>query len=396
MEMRFDLTDEQAQLSGSVERFVREHYDMAAWRTAARSPEGYREALWQRMASMGWLGATIPEAYGGLGLGDRERAVIMEGIGRGLIQEPYWSTSVLGVELVLAAGTQHQKQAWLPQVAEGRWRLAFACWEPGQRYDWQAGSCIAEEVPGGYRLTGRKIAVLDAPCADRILVLARTGGPGQAGVGLALFCVDAHAAGLGHRTFRTLDERRCADLDFHQIFIAAADRLGEGDDVSPAVQSAMDRAMVALCAEAVGAMSVALQSTIDYLKTRKQFGRQLSEFQALRHRVADMVMATEQTRSLAWMAALSLDGEPAQRMRLAAAAKVQAGQAGRYVGESAIQLHGGIGMTDELHVGHYFKRLLSIDFLLGDAPHHLRRLAELDPLLGLAPSRPHSGASPCH
>jgi alkylation response protein AidB-like acyl-CoA dehydrogenase len=371
--MQFTLTEDQRQLQATVERFVRDHYGLDDWRSAARREPGFREALWREMAELGWLAACIPETYGGLGLGTRERAILMEGIGRGLVQEPFWSTAVLGVELLLACASESQKQQWLPQVGGGSLRLAAALLEPHARYDWADVRCRADRQGSGWRLSGDKIGVLDAASAHRLLVLARTGDrPGD----LALFCVNASAEGIVRRDAITLDERRMADIELRAVTVDDGSRL-QGE-AGLQVQEAIDHALVALAAESVGAMAAALEATLEYLKTRRQFGKTLSEFQALRHRVADMVMATEQTRSLTLLAAGEPSRERLGRARLAAAVKVQAGQAGRFVGENAVQLHGGIGVTDELQVGHHLKRLMVSDYLLGDSAHHLRRFAAMD------------------
>ena len=372
--MQFRPNELQQQLENSVQRFAQAHEDAEGWRAGARECGAFRPQVWQAMAEMGWLAAAIPEEFGGMGLGARECAIVMEGAGRALLLEPYWSTAVLGVQLVLAAGTPQQKQELLPQVAAGSLRLALALMEPGTRYDWTDVQCEARRADSEWRISGRKITVLDGALADRLLLLARTGK-----AELSIFCVDAKARGITRRDSITLDERHCCDYVFDDVAVADGARLGGALSAAQAMQKAIDYAMVALAAEAVGAMSAVLRSTVEYLKTRKQFGRPLSEFQALRHRVADMVMATEQTRSLALMAAMTLDENPSQAARLATAAKIQAGQAGRMVGESAVQLHGGIGVTDELHVGHYLKRLICIDLLLGDANFHLKRFADTDP-----------------
>jgi alkylation response protein AidB-like acyl-CoA dehydrogenase len=370
--MAFAQTEEQRQLHEAVDRFVREHYGLDAWRAAARSTTGLREPLWRSMADLGWLGMCVPEDCGGLGLGARERAVLMEGFGRGPVLEPYWSTAVFGAELVRAAGSPAQQADLLGRVATGDLRLAVALFEPGARYDWTRPTCRAVPDGDGWRLTGDKVAVLDAAHAHRILLLARKDGDG-----LGLFCIDARAQGLSRRDAPTLDERRCSDLRLDGVPAAPQDLLDAALPTA-ALQQAIDHALVALGAEAVGAMSVLLQATVDHLRQRRQFGQPLAEFQALRHRVADMLMALEQTRSLVLLAADRVrDGAP-DRARLAAAVKVQAGQAGRFVGESAVQLHGAIGVTDDLMVGHWFKRLLALDFLLGDAPFHLQRIADLD------------------
>ncbi len=370
--MQFALTQEQTQLQDGVQRFVREHYGLQAWRLAARQAPGFREALWRQMADMGWLAVGISQAHGGLGMGARELGVVMENLGAGLVLEPYFSSAVLGAKLLQTAGSDAQCREMLPQVADGSLRLTLALHEPGMRYDWTRANLQAHADGDGWRLSGEKSAVLDGPSAQRLLVVAR------ASEGLALFCVDAEAQGLRRKDYPTVDERRCSDFVFDQVRVGAGQRLAAQGDAQAAVQEAIDWSVVALGAEAMGAMSVLLQSTVDYLKTRKQFGRPLSEFQALRHRVADMLMAIEQTRSLVDSAAMALDAQSSDASARASAAKVQAGQAGRFVGESAVQLHGGIGMTDELHLGHYVKRLMAIDFLLGDSAYHLQRFAGLD------------------
>lgn len=374
--MQFTLTEDQRHLEESVERFVREHYSAEAWRSAAREAPGFREALWSAMAEMGWLAACIPEAYGGLGLGGRERAIIMQGVGSGVVLEPYWSTAVAAVELVLAAGTEAQKRGWLPKIADGSLRMAAALLESHAGYDWADTRCRAERSAGSWLLSGRKIAVLDAPGAHCLLVLARTGdGRGD----LALFRVEAGASGVTRRDARTLDERHVSDIDFKGVRLDATQHLPlEGG--LPALQGAIDACLVAIGSECVGAATALLDATIQYLKTRRQFGKPLSEFQALRHRVADMLMATEQARSLTLFAAGEQSGGgPLAAGRRAAAVKVVAGQSGRFVAESAVQLHGGIGVTDELQIGHYLKRMLVADYLLGDSTHHLKRLAASDP-----------------
>ena len=376
--MGFRLTEDQEQLRESVERFVREQYGVEAWR--APPPPAPRVGA-DPGGEMGGRGGGAPArggGYGGVGLGPRERSVIMESLGRGLALEPFWSTAVLGAELVIATATPAQKQDFLPRIADGSLRLAFALAESGSRYQWTDVRCRAERHGDGYRIPGHKIAVLDAASAHRLLVLARTAGEDAAPEGLSLFWVDGRAKGVERRDFLTLDERRCSDIRFDAVEVSRSQLLGAEGQAAGAVEQAMDHAMAALCAEAVGAMSAVLQTTVEYLKTRKQFGKNLSEFQALRHRVADMVIATEQSRSISAMSAMCLNGDVMQRKRIVAAAKVQIGNAGRFVGESAVQLHGGIGISDDLHVGHYLKRLMVINLLLGDASFHLKRFADLD------------------
>jgi len=366
-----------AQFEDSVNRFVRDQEGVETWRDAVRECAGFRPDVWKTFADLGWLAVGIPEDFGGLGMGAREVNLIMRGLGKALVSEPYWSTAVFGTQLILAAGTLAQKQQWLPQIAEGRLRLAVALMEPGTRFEWHTLRCSARRVGHDWRISGRKIAVLDGALADRLLVPART----EEGEAL-LFCLAADAPGITRRDTISLDERWSSDYVFDDVRVAEDQRLSGAASLQAAMQPALAHARAALAAEAVGAMEAAVHATIEYLKTRKQFGQTLSEFQVLRHRVADMVMALEQTRSLAGMAARLLDEKSASAQRLALAAKVQAGQAGCFVGENSVQLHGGIGVTDELHVGHYLKRLLCIDILLGDSGYSLKAFAQYDPHYG--------------
>jgi alkylation response protein AidB-like acyl-CoA dehydrogenase len=383
--MQFRPDELQQQLEDSVQRFAQAHEDVASWQLAARERGAFRPEVWKAMADLGWLAAIIPEEFGGMGLGAREAAIVMEGMGRALILEPYWSTAVFGVRLLLEAGTRAQQEQWLPRVADGSLRLAVAVMEPGTRFEWTEVRCTARREGERWRIDGRKVAVLDGAVADRLLLLARA-DDGES----AIFCVDAQADGIRRRDGIALDERSCSDFSFDGVLVPEGARLGVSGCAVAGMRKAMEFAMAALSAESVGAMSALLRTTVEYLKTRKQFGRPLSEFQVLRHRVADMVMATEQTRSLALMAAMMLDAQPEQATRWAMAAKIQAGQAGRFVGESAVQLHGGIGMTDELHAGHYLKRLICIDVLLGDSAFHLKRFGDTDSALPAPAERGHA------
>ena len=383
---------EDAQLAETVQRFARDHQGIDAWRAAGREHGGLRPAVWQAMAEMGWLAVNVPEDHDGLGMGAQSTAIIMHGVGAALLHEPYWSTAVLGARLVATLGTAAQRKAWLPAIAKGEMRLAVALMEPGTRHDWTAVQCKAlragnsSDANASWIIDGRKIAVLDGANAQHILLLAR-----DALQRPQLFCIPADTPGIQRRAAIALDERPCDDYVFNGVRVAEACRLsgaetarkGAGQEQNAVFQTPLyalvrgvfEHAFVALGAEAVGAMDAALEQTIAHLNTRKQFGKTLAEFQALQHRVADMVMAIEQTRSLVQRAAVALDAQLPDAGQLALAVKIQAGLAGRFVGENAVQLHGGIGVTDELHVGHYLKRLWCIDLMLGDAGWHLNRYA---------------------
>ena len=361
----------------TVDRFLAAHGDTAEWERVASGSEGWSRARWREMAKLGWLGICLPESAGGLGCGIEERMAVMEAVGRGLVLEPYLSTAVLCAELISAGATDLQRAAFLPAIAAGDMVLAFAGSEPASRFETCDVQCTAQRSGDGWVLNGAKIAVLDAPIADHLLVLARTGGERTSPHGLSVFIVEPAAPGVTMRGYPTLDRRRCADIEFIDVHAGAGALVGEESMAFPAVELALDHARVALCSEAVGIMDELVTTTIAYLKQRQQFGKPLAQFQVLRHRVADMHIACEQARSMAQMASATLLlGHPA-RSANAAAAKAQAGWSARFVGQQAVQLHGGMGVSNELRVGHWFKRLMAIDILLGNADHQVRRFGEL-------------------
>ena len=360
-----------------VDRFLAAHGDTAEWERVASGSEGWSRARWREMAKLGWLGICLPESAGGLGCGIEERMAVMEAVGRGLVLEPYLSTAVLCAELISAGATDLQRAAFLPAIAAGDMVLAFAGSEPASRFETCDVQCSAQRNGDGWALNGAKIAVLDAPIADHLLVLARTGGERTSPHGLSVFIVEPAAPGVTMRGYPTLDRRRCADIEFIDVHVGASALVGAESMAFPAVELALDHARVALCSEAVGIMDELVTTTIAYLKQRQQFGKPLAQFQVLRHRVADMHIACEQARSMAQMASATLLlGHPA-RSANAAAAKAQAGWSARFVGQQAVQLHGGMGVSNELRVGHWFKRLMAIDILLGNADHQVRRFGEL-------------------
>ena len=361
----------------TVDRFLAAHGDTAEWERVASGSEGWSRARWREMAKLGWLGICLPESAGGLGCGIEERMAVMEAVGRGLVLEPYLSTAVLCAEFISAGATDLQRAAFLPAIAAGDMVLAFAGSEPASRFETCDVQCTAQRSGDGWALNGAKIAVLDAPIADHLLVLARTGGERTSPLGLSVFIVEPAAPGVTMRGYPTLDRRRCADIEFIDVHAGAGALVGAESMAFPAVELALDHARVALCSEAVGIMDELVTTTIAYLKQRQQFGKPLAQFQVLRHRVADMHIACEQARSMAQMASATLLlGHPA-RSANAAAAKAQAGWSARFVGQQAVQLHGGMGVSNELRVGHWFKRLMAIDILLGNADHQVRRFGEL-------------------
>jgi alkylation response protein AidB-like acyl-CoA dehydrogenase len=375
--MDLTLSDEQRLLRESVDRFIAETYDADHRRRVAADPLGFSPEIWKKFAELGWLALPIDEAYGGLGGGAIETGILMEAFGRGLVTEPYLSTVVIGAGLISECGGEAQKQAILPEIADGSLRLAFAHSERAARFDLARVDTKARPTPDGWRLYGHKTAVLDGNAADYIIVSARIanndGAPGK----LCLFLVPSGIAGLGLRDYPRLGGGRACNLDLTGVQLAADALLGDGSDALSKIECVVDRALAALGAEAVGIMQIMLDMTLDYTKIRKQFGRPLAANQVIRHRLADMAMQCDEARSIALRAALMADAEPVARGRAASGAKAKIGKCARFVAEQSVQLHGAMGVTEELDIGSYFKRLLAFDTLFGGSAHHYRRHAAL-------------------
>jgi len=375
--MNFDYNEEQRLLAESVKRFIAQDYGFEERGRIVASAEGYSPKAWATMADLGLLALPISPDHGGFGGGAVDLMSTMEAIGEALVIEPYLATIGLGARLVALAGSQEQQQAILPSVAEGKLKLAFAHTEADARYDLANVAVTARKSGSGYRLDGEKKVVLHAPCADTLVVSARVSGEiGDRG-GISLFLVDPRAAGVTIKAYRTLDEMRAADVVFANVEVPATNRLGEEASAIDAIEATVDFATALVCAEAVGAIKFANDTTLDYLKTRKQFGVPIGSFQALQHRLVDMVISYEQARSMASLACARVDAEkdPAARKHIVSAAKVRIADACRHVSQESVQLHGGMGMTEELKVSHTFRRLTMIAQQFGDADHHLERFA---------------------
>ncbi len=373
--MDFQLSEEQTLLADSVESWLQDKYDFDRWRKLVKTDLGYAEENWKTMAELGWLAIPLPEEAGGLGGGAVDAALLAERFGRHMVAEPYFSTVILGAGLIQAAGDDTQKNEWLPAIAEGKTKWAFAHAEHGSRFALNETRTKATKSGGGWTLSGKKIVVWDAASADRLIVLARSAGGDTDANGLGLFAVDASASGVTRHDYRTVDNRRASDIQFDQAPVLAV--LGDPANALPAVEAVIDQAIAFMASEAVGAMAALHETTLAYAKTRKQFGRAIGEFQVIQHRLVDMMMQVESARSLALLSALKAAAEPKERAKAAAAAKVQLGRSGRFVGQQAVQIHGGMGMTDELNVGHYMKRLMMLDTTFGNADFHQRRFAAL-------------------
>ncbi len=339
---------------------------------------GWSRDTWRAFAEMGWLALPLPEAHGGLGGSTVDTAILMERFGRHLVVEPYVATIVLGAETVARAGSDRQKAELLPAVAEGRLLLALAHGEPTSRFDLARVAATATRDGAGWRLSGHKAVVHHAQCADWLVVSARTAGAGTDRDGITLFLVPANADGVTLRPYPTVDGLRAAEVLLENVAVADDQVLGEVGGGLAVVEAVVDRALVLLSAEAVGAMDATVSLTAEYLKTREQFGRPLGSFQVLQHRLVDMLAAKEFAHALCYRAAGAMDDTTgSERARAAAAVKAETGRAGKRIGQDAIQMHGGMGMTDDMAVGHYFKRLTMIDVQFGNAAHHLRRFAGL-------------------
>ncbi len=377
--MDFEPSEEQRQLSDSLRRFIERDYAFEARRGIVASATGYSEAAWAALADLGVLALAVPEAHGGFGGGATDMMGVMEAIGEALVVEPVLETAGLGARFVALGGSESLKAAVLPALAEGRVKVAFAHVEEGSRFDLARVGTRARGTDGAYRITGTKRVVVHGPCADRLVVSARTSGSPGERAGLSLFLVDAKAPGVTMKACRTLDGLRAADIAFDEVEVDAGARLGgEGEGLALA-EEAVDFATALLCAEAVGAMRYANAATLEYLKARRQFGVPIGSFQALQHRMVDMAITLEQARSMASLACAKVDAErdPAARARFVSAAKVRVAEACRHVSQEAIQLHGGMGMSEELQVSHTFRRLTVIAQQYGDADHHLERFARL-------------------
>ena len=376
--MDFSLSEEQQILADSIGRWLEADYDFEARRSFSVRPSGFAEENWQRLAELGLLGLNVPAEHGGSEGATAEIFIIMRAFGRALVLEPYLSTAVVGASLIGSAGTLDQKRSILPGIVEGSRRIALAALEPGARFDFHDVRTTACRRGEGYVINGKKAVVLHGDSADTLIVSARTSGASTDENGLSLFLIDSATAGVRVRSFPTIDGQRTAEIELTSVKVAREAVVGEVDAGSPVLESGVERGLAALCAEALGAMEALMDLTAEYLRTRKQFGQPIGRFQALQHRVADMLIAIEQARSMALLAMAKADDlDPCERRKAIAAAKAMSGRSGRYVGQQAVQLHGGMGVSDELAVGHYFKRLTCIDLTWGDAAHHLERYSDL-------------------
>jgi alkylation response protein AidB-like acyl-CoA dehydrogenase len=378
--MDFDLTQEQKLLADTVQRFLSQRYGFEARGAILRSKEGWSREVWAGLAELGLLTLQVPEEHGGMAPAPVETLLAMSAFGKALLLEPYLSSAVLATSLVRDLGSPAQRQALLGKLASGETVAVPAHGEAGARHDLERVATAASRRGDGWALSGRKAVALHAPAADLLLVSARTGGREAEPAGISLFAVARGAPGVSLVPYRTLDGICAADVVLADVAVDRGDLLGPEGGALGALEDAWDLGVSALCAEGSGALQSALDATVEYAKTRKQFGVFIGKFQALQHRMADMLIHVEQARSMAYLAALRV-GEPdrRERRRILSAAKVAVGQACRFVGQQAVQIHGGMGVTDEMAVSHVFRRLTAIEMSLGDSEHHLERFVRLSP-----------------
>lgn len=375
--MDFSYTETQTMLRDTLARYLSDRYDHETRMKTVRSEAGWSGDTWKAFAEeLGILGAPFAEEHGGLGGGALENMVVMEELGSRLVVEPYLSTVVIGGGFLKAAGGAAAGDL-IGRIIGGQAITAFAYAEPHARYDWADLKTTAKKDGAGYVLNGHKAVVRDAPHATHLIVSARTGGGQRDREGVSLFLIEKGAQGISTRDYPTVDGGRASEVYFENASVPVDALLGTEGAAMPLIERVIDEATVAICAEAGGVMRQMHLQTMDYAKQRKQFGRAIADFQVLQHRMVDMFMEVEQSISLTLMATLKLEESDAERMKAVSAAKSRVGKACKFVGQSAIQIHGGMGMTDELAVGHYFKRATMIESQFGSIDHHLARYERL-------------------
>jgi pimeloyl-CoA dehydrogenase small subunit len=379
--MDFDLTEEQRLLKDSVDGLLTDSYDFEARKKYQKEKGGWSKQVWSKLAEQGLLGLPFAEADGGFGAGAVETMIVMEALGKALVLEPYLATVVIGGGFLRHGGSDAQKSAHIPGIIDGSKTFGFAQLEKNSRYDLADVTTTAKKKGSGWVIDGEKFVVVNGENADTLIVTARTKGDRRDKSGVGVFLVPANAKGVTRKGYPTQDGLHAADITFTGVEVGS-DAIGDSENALPLIERVVDEARTAMCAEAVGAMDESLKTTVEYIKTRKQFGVAIGTFQALQHRASDMFVALEQARSMSMFATMAADFDDArERARAVAAAKVQIGKSGKFVGQQSIQLHGGIGMTQEAKIGHYFKRLTMIENTFGDTDYHLRRVTDAGGLI---------------
>jgi alkylation response protein AidB-like acyl-CoA dehydrogenase len=375
--MNFELSEEQKMIQQSVERFVQENYDLSNRIKISEEDPGFSKEYWSSMAELGWLGLAFSEEDGGFGGNQIDTLVLMEQFGKGLVLEPFLANIVLGGGSIKRGASQEIKDSIIPSLIDGSLQITLAYAEEQSRFDIEDVATAAREENGGFIINGKKSMVLNAESADKIVVVTRTSGSQVDEEGISLFVVDADAEGIEKENFPTVDGLRASEIIFKDVKVESTSLIGEKDKGFSILQAVVNDAILALAAEAVGAMEVLYKDTVEYTQQREQFDHPLSDFQVLQHRMVDMFMEYEQCKSLLFRATMETVQDPSLSQRTVHALKHLIGKSGIFVGESAVQLHGGMGVTEELRIGHFFKRLLVIDSQFGNADFHLDKFTSL-------------------
>ena len=375
--MNFELSEEQKMIQQSVERFVQENYDLSNRIKISSEDPGFSKEYWSSMAELGWLGLAFSEEDGGFGGNQIDTLVLMEQFGKGLVLEPFLANVVLGGGSIKRGASQEIKDSIIPSLIDGSLQITLAYAEEQSRFDIEDVATAAREENGDFIINGKKSMVLNAESADKIVVVARTSGSQVDEEGISLFVVDADAEGIEKENFPTVDGLRASEITFKDVKVESTSLIGEKDKGFSILQAVVNDAILALAAEAVGALEVLYKDTVEYTQQREQFDHPLSDFQVLQHRMVDMFMEYEQCKSLLFRATMETVQDPSLSQRTVHALKHLIGKSGIFVGESAVQLHGGMGVTEELRIGHFFKRLLVIDSQFGNADFHLDKFTSL-------------------
>ena len=375
--MDFTFNEEQSLIQDQVDQFIQKEYDWETRQSLSNSDLGFGQENWQKFAELGWLGISISEDSGGFGGSAIESMLIMEAFGKGLVVEPFLETMIMSGGIIDGHGSVEQKSVLLEPAIAGDMQLALAYAEPQSRFNLSDVVTEAKADGENFILNGYKSVVMNGPSANKIIISARTSGSQLDENGITLFVIDSEASGLNKTNYKTVDGRRASDLTIENVSVSQDDIVGELDLGYKILDSAIDKAILAISAEAVGAMEVLYKATVEYTKTREQFGTAIGKFQVLQHRMVDMFMEYEQCKSLLYMATMKHEEGAVDSKKAISGLKYQVGKAGKFIGQQAVQLHGGMGVTDELNVGHYFKRLTTVGTIFGNTDYHLKKYTSL-------------------
>ena len=375
--MDFTFNEEQSLIQDQVDQFVQKEYDWETRQSLSNSELGFGKDNWKKFAELGWLGISVSEDSGGFGGSAIESMLIMEAFGKGLVVEPFLETVIMAGGLIDDHGSDQQKSSFLEPAIAGEMHLALAYAEPQSRFNLSDVVTEAKADGDNFIINGYKSVAMNGPSADQIIVSARTSGTHLDEHGISLFIIVANASGLDKTNYKTVDGRRASDLTFENVSVSKENLIGDQDKGFEILDSAIDKAILAISAEAVGAMEVLYKTTVEYTKTREQFGTAIGKFQVLQHRMVDMFMEYEQCKSLLYMATMKHEEKAEDAKKAISGLKYQVGKAGKFIGQQAVQLHGGMGVTDELNVGHYFKRLTTVGTIFGNTDYHLKKYTSL-------------------